>query len=136
MRRNKEVRIENESETMREERLSVERENARERRTHNVSVQEEQVDSREVYLHQGGWQDVDNPLHEQEWVQNEMNSFHSTQEMLEHRQCTICKEAWPSKQNLNKDPESYVCHRCKRDKKSPKCTVLTMTWIPVLFLNS
>ena len=85
-----------------------------------MSSQEEHVDSREQYLHQSGWEDTENPLHEQEWVRNEMGSFHSSQEMLEHRQCTICKETWPTKQNLSKDPARYVCHRCTRDKKSPK----------------
>ena len=45
------------------------------------------------YLHEGGWQNVGNPLHEQEFVQNEMHSFHLDQECLEHRQCTICKKS-------------------------------------------
>ncbi len=56
------------------------------------------------------------PLYEQEFVQNEMHSFHLDQERLEHGQCTICKEAWPTRQNLT----TYTCYRCKRDKKSPK----------------
>ncbi|XP_028419285.1 uncharacterized protein LOC114545138 [Dendronephthya gigantea] len=47
-----------------------------------------------------------------------MHSFHLDQEHLEHRQCTICKETWPTKQNLAADP--FVCYRCQRDKKSPK----------------
>jgi hypothetical protein len=70
------------------------------------------------YLHDGGWQNVDNPLHELEYVKNEMHSFHLDQEHLEHRQCTICKEAWPTRQSLA--AETYICFRCKRDKKSPK----------------
>ncbi|CAB4013870.1 Hypothetical predicted protein [Paramuricea clavata] len=74
--------------------------------------------SRNEYLHEGGWQNVDNPLHELEFVQNEMHSFHLDQEHLEHRQCTMCKEAWPTRQNLAS--EVYICYRCKRDKKSPK----------------
>ena len=74
--------------------------------------------SRNEYLHEGGWQNVDNSLHEQEFVQNEMHSFHLDQERLEHRQCTICKEAWPTRQNLAS--EVFICYRCKRDKKSPK----------------
>jgi hypothetical protein len=73
--------------------------------------------SRNEYLHEGGWQNVDNPLHELEFVQNEMYSFHLDQEHLEHRQCTTCKEAWPTRQNLVS--EVYICYRCKRDKKSP-----------------
>ena len=74
--------------------------------------------SRNEYLHEGGWQNVDNPLHELEFVQNEMHSFNLDQEHLEHRKCTICKEAWPTRQNLAS--EVYICYRCKRDKKSPK----------------
>ena len=74
--------------------------------------------SRNEYLHEGGWQNVDNPMHELEFVQNEMHSFHLDQEHLEHRQCTMCKEAWPTRQNLAS--EVYICYRCKRDKKSPK----------------
>ncbi len=49
--------------------------------------------SRNEYLHEGGWQNIDNPLHLLEFVQNEMHSFHLDQEHLEHRQCTICKES-------------------------------------------
>ena len=71
--------------------------------------------SKEDYLHGGGWQNVDYPLHEIEYVRNEMYSFHLDQE---HRQCTICKEAWPTRQNLT--AETYICYRCKRDKKTPK----------------
>ena len=74
--------------------------------------------SKDEYLHEGGWQNVDNPLHELEFVRNEMHSFHLDQEHLQHRQCTICKEAWPARQNLAS--EVYICYRCKRDKKSPK----------------
>jgi hypothetical protein len=47
-----------------------------------------------------------------------MHSFHLDQEHLEHRQCTMCKEAWPTRPNLVS--EVYICYRCKRDKKSPK----------------
>ena len=120
MRTNLAERIENESMPEREERLEVARESAIERRATNVSFQEEHVGSREEYLHQGGWEDTENPLHEQEWVRNEMVSFHSSQEQLQHRQCTIFKETWPTKQNLSKDPARYVCHRCTRDKKLPQ----------------
>ena len=74
--------------------------------------------SKDEYLHEGGWQNVDNPLHELEFVRNEMHSFHLDQERLQHRQCTTCKEAWPTQQNVAS--EVYICYRCKRDKKSPK----------------
>lgn len=76
------------------------------------------IDDRSAYLHEGCWQNADSPLHEQEFVQNEMHSFHLDQERLEHRQCTICKEAWPTRQNLTS--EVYICYRYKRDKKLPK----------------
>jgi hypothetical protein len=74
--------------------------------------------SKNEYLHEGGWQNVDNPLHELEFVQNEMHSFHLDQQHLEHRQCTMCKETWPTRQNLAS--EVFICYRCKRDKKSPR----------------
>ena len=121
MRKRRRVNIENESEKERNERLLLLGENAGERRAKEASVEEAQASSREEYLYQGGWQDVDNPLYEQEWVKNEMNRFHSRQEMLQHRQCTVCKETWPTKQNLAAESiQCYVCNRCKRDKKSPK----------------
>ena len=50
----------------REERLKLARESVRERRATDVSFQEDNVDSREEYLHQGGWEDTENPLHAQE----------------------------------------------------------------------
>ena len=78
------------------------------------------------YLHEGGWQNFDNPLHELEFVRNEMHSFHLDQERLQHRQCTTCKEAWPTWQNVAS--EVYICYHCKRDKKSPKSLVLGMIW--------
>ncbi len=43
------------------------------------SVPEPQGVSKNEYLHEGGWQNVDNPLHEQEFVQNEMHRFHLDQ---------------------------------------------------------
>ena len=100
MRKRRRVNIENESEKERNERLLLLRKNIGERRAKEASVEEAQASSREEYLYQGGWQDVDNPLYEQEWVKNEMNRFHSSQEMLQHRRCTVCKETWPTKQNL------------------------------------
>ena len=46
--------------------------------------------SKDEYLHESGWQNVDNPLHELDFVRNEMHSFHLDQERLQHRQCTTC----------------------------------------------
>ena len=85
------------------------RENAGERRAKEASVEEAQANSREEYL-QNGWEDVENPLYEQERVKNQMNRFHSSQEVLQHRQCTVCKETWPMKQNLA--AESIQCYVC------------------------
>ena len=62
MRTNRAETIENDSVQEREERLKVAREGVRERRATNVSSQEEHVDSREEYLHQGGWEDTKNSL--------------------------------------------------------------------------
>ena len=50
--------------------------------------------SKDEYLHEGGWQNVDNPLHELEFVRNEMHSFHLGQERLQHRQCTTWPPTW------------------------------------------
>ena len=96
MRTNLTERIKNESVQERKERLEVARESVRERRVNNVSFQKDNVDSRKEYLHQGGWEDTENPFHKQERVRNEMDSFHSSQEQLHHRQCTVCKETWPT----------------------------------------
>ena len=59
-----------------------------------------------------------NPLYELEYVRNEIHSFHLDQERLQHRQCTTCKEAWSTRQNVAS--QVYICYRCKREKKSPK----------------
>ena len=118
LRRSSEERLESETPEQQAERLGVLSQNAA--KGSNMSFQEEHVDSREEYLHQWGWRDTENHLHKQERVRNEMGSFHSSQEMLEHLQCTICKETWPTKENLSKDPARYVYHRCTRDKKLPK----------------
>ncbi len=72
------------------------------------SVPEAERVSKNEYLHEGGWRNADSSLHEQEFVQNEMHSFHLDQERLEHRQCTICKEAWPTRQNLRSETVSLV----------------------------
>ena len=72
--------------------------------------------SRNEYLKEGGWQNVDKLLHELEF--SFRSSFHLDQEHLEHGQRTMCKEAWSTWQNLAS--EVYICYRCKRGKKSPK----------------
>ena len=40
--------------------------------------------SKDEYLHESGWQNAENPLHELEFVRNEMHSFHLNQEPLQH----------------------------------------------------
>ena len=57
------------------------------------SINDDAISNCDQYLREGGWQNVNRPFHEQEFVQNEMHSFYLDQEDLEHRQCTICKEA-------------------------------------------
>ena len=84
----------------------------------SLSVREAEGVSRNEYLHEGGWQNVYKSLHGLEFVQNEMHSFYLDQEHLEYRQCTMCKEPWPTRPNLAS--QVYICFRCKRDKKSPK----------------
>jgi hypothetical protein len=78
--------------------------------------------SRNEYLHQGGWQNVDHPLHELEFVQNEMHSFHLDQEHLDHRQCTTCKEAWPTRQKY-----TFVTG-ARETRNHPINLVRRMTW--------
>ena len=41
-----------------------------------MSCNDEVIDDRNEYLHESGWQNANSPLHEQEFVQNEMHSFH------------------------------------------------------------
>ena len=61
---------------------------------------------------------AEQPLHQQQWVQDEMAKFHSSINSLEHRQCVTCKEAWPTKQGFSL--ARFECLRCKRDKGNPK----------------
>ncbi len=57
-------------------------------------------------------------IYEQSWAKSNMNKFHKSVEFfISH--CTICKEAWPLK-SKPRSPDSYICSRCSRDKKSPK----------------
>ena len=45
------------------------------------------------YLHESGWQNTENHLHELEFLRNEMHSFHLDEERLQHRQCTLADSA-------------------------------------------
>ena len=103
------------------ERMALRRANAKEKAK---QASEQQASSKQQYLHQGGWKN--NLLHQQPWVQREMTSFHEFQQSLQHRQCTVCLEAWPTtvKQQQAEQPKDkevqYVCGRCQRDRKSPR----------------
>lgn len=60
------------------------------------------------------------PLHEQPWAQHEMQSFHDSQKLWEHRLCTVCHEVWPTRTCLHVSPDTYICTRCKRDTNPVK----------------
>ena len=59
------------------------------------------------------------PLHEQQFVLDEISKFHASMNYV-IRQCTICYEAWPIKTGSKKPSGCLVCPRCKLDKKNPK----------------
>ncbi len=101
----------------------------------NVSDIEPQGVSKNEYLHEGGWQNADSPLHEQEFVQNEMHSFHLDQERLEHRQCTVCKEAWPTRAKLEHQ-KHIPATGARGTRNHQRNSVLRMTWTQELFLSS
>ena len=56
-------------------------------------------------------------LHEQKWARSNISKFHNAIHFSLF-QCIICQEAWPLK-SKPRSPDSYVCSRCSRDKKSP-----------------
>ena len=74
--------------------------------------------TRSAYLHEEGWTDSLQPLHQQPWVRDAMAAFQHKQQKWEHRQCQVCRETWPTRVTLTAQP--YVCTRCKRDKRAPK----------------
>ena len=102
------------------------------------SAHEAEGVSKIEYLHEGDCQNVDNPLHELEFIQNdrEMHSFHLAQEHLEHRQCTICKEAWPTRQNLASDQKYSFVTGVNETRNHPRNLVPRMTWTQEQFLNN
>ena len=57
-------------------------------------------------------------IHEQNWAKSSMNKFHKSVEVFTY-QCKVCQEAWPLK-SKPRSPDTYICSRCSRDKKSPK----------------
>ena len=67
-------------------------------------------------------------IEEQCWAKSNINKFHKSVE-FSTSQCTICREAWPL-MTKPRSPNSYVCSRCSRDKKSPKKFSLENSMIP------
>ena len=76
--------------------------------------------TQQQYLQNGGWKTSHIPHHEQPWVKESMKSFHSKLCKWEQRLCSVCHEAWPTQNCLNNDPCTFVCTRCKRDKRPIK----------------
>ena len=67
-------------------------------------------------------------IHQQNWAKTNMFKFHqSIVYFVCH--CTICHEAWPLK-SKPWSPDSYVCSRCVRDKKSPTKFSVGYSMIP------
>jgi hypothetical protein len=84
------------------------------------------------YLHESGWQNIDNPLHELEFVQNEMYSFHLDQEHLEHRQCV--KKLGRHGRTWH---QKYLFVTGARETRNhPRNVVPRMTWTQEQFLNN
>ena len=110
-------RIHNETDEERQSRLEVYRQNDAGRRNDRQQELHDLLNTREQYL-SNRWKTAEQPLHQQQWVQNEMAKFHSSINSLEHRECVTCKEAWPTKQGLTL--ARLECLRCKRVKGNPK----------------
>ena len=89
------------------------------------------------YLHNSGWQNVNNPMHmhELEYVKNEMQNFHSDQEHLAHRQCIrfVKKHGQHDKTWQQKH---IFATEVRGIRKCQKNLVLRTTWIQILFLNN
>ena len=57
------------------------------------------------------------PLYDQVWAKENMKKFHDAMKCTIVK-CTVCFEAWPLK-SVPRIVESYICRRCKQDKKLP-----------------
>ena len=78
---------------------------------------EENIVSQERYLSE--FNSLENgPLHEQDWAVKNIQKFHRTLQ-FKIFQCMVCKEAWPLTSNP-RNPNSYACARCVRDKSVPQ----------------
>jgi len=57
------------------------------------------------------------PLHEQHFTKANMKKFHEDIRMFNSQHCVICKELWPTKDQV---VEVYTCSQCKKDRGLPK----------------
>ena len=117
LRQNNQIRIHNDTNQERLRRLEGYRQNDAVRRNDRQQELHHMQNTHEQYL-SNGWRTAEQPLHQQQWVENEMTKFHGSINSLEHRQYVTCKEAWPTKQGLTL--ARFECLRCKRDKGNPK----------------
>ena len=99
------------------------------RREQRAAVVRQQRNQRQGYLHNRRWVDPEQPMHQQEWLQEQMAAFHLYKDSLQHQQCKLRKETWPATQRQSVD-SNYTCTRCRRHAD---CSQLRMTWIPVQF---
>ncbi len=117
LRQRQHERIEQETDDERQERLQYARQLSQQTRQGSRSNPQH---SKFHYLHQKGWTDSTQKLHEQPWVVDAMQSFHQMQSKWDNRLCTVCHECWPTNTCLGVTSHSYVCTRCKRDKALTK----------------
>ena len=116
-RQNNASRIQNDTDEERRHRQEVYRQHDAVRGNDRQQELHDLQNTRDQYL-SNGWRTAEQPLRQQQWVQNEMAKFHSSINSLEHRECVTCKEAWPTKQGLTL--ARLECLRCKRVKGNPK----------------
>ena len=58
------------------------------------------------------------PLHDQVWAKENMKKFHDSMKYSIVK-CIVCFEAWPLR-SVPRILSSYICRKCKLDKKLPK----------------
>ena len=67
-------------------------------------------------------------LHDQTWAKENILNFHKSMLYFMYK-CTVCHEVWPVK-SKSRSPQTYICFRCMRDKKSPKKFSIQNSMIP------
>ena len=67
-------------------------------------------------------------LHEQNWAKSNISNCHNSME-FSISQCTTYKESRPMK-SKPRTPDTYVCSRCSRDKRSPRKFSKENTMLP------